>query len=222
MLRSLLFLTVLCCLTLMPCVAFATEYHVGAGQPYANVNDLVAVVTLGDNDIVLRGLDMNDTQGDKAVVDYVRQLGGDVTVDEDAIRVCAGDLAGCELDLNATPDALPTLAVLGCFARGTTRLLNVPQARAKETDRITVMAQELAKLGAKVEELPDGIIVHESGLRGAEVDGHGDHRVVMALAVAGCSIPGTTVIHGAEAADVTYPEFVDHMVSIEAQIERAD
>ncbi len=209
------------------------EFRLPAGQQYRPVDRAIpadfssatfflGAGALGDNDIVLRGLDMNDTQGDKAAVDYVRQLGGDVTVREDTIRVRARDLAGCELDLNATPDALPTLAVLGCFARGTTRLLNVPQARAKETDRITVMAQELAKLGAEVEELPDGIVVHESGLSGAEVDGHGDHRVVMALAVAGCAIPGTTIIHGAEAADVTYPEFVEHMVSIGAQIERAD
>ena len=173
---------------------------------------------LGDNDILLRGLDMNDPQGDKAVVEYVRRMGAEVTVSEDAIHVRARDLVGCEFDLNATPDALPTLAVLGCFARGTTRLLNVPQARAKETDRIAVMGAELTRLGARVEELEDGLVVHESKLTGAEVNGYGDHRVVMALALAGCAIPGTTTIRGAEAAAVTYPQFVDHMLSLGAQI----
>jgi 3-phosphoshikimate 1-carboxyvinyltransferase len=177
---------------------------------------------LGENEIVLRGLDMSDTQGDKAVVDYVRQMGAEVTVEADLIRVRARELTGCELDLNATPDALPTLAVLGCFARGTTRLVNVPQARVKESDRIAVMSAELAKLGARVEELQDGLVVHESRLTGAEVDGHGDHRVVMALAVAGCAIAGRTVVHGAEAAAVTFPEFADCMIGLGAEITRQD
>ncbi len=173
---------------------------------------------LGENEIVLRGLDMNDTQGDKAVIGYIEQMGAEVTIAESYLRVRARELEGCDLDLNATPDALPMLAVLGCFARGTTRLLNVPQARLKETDRIAVMAQELGKLGARVEELPDGLIVHESKLKGTEVEGHGDHRVVMALAVAGCSIPGRTVVRGAEAAAVTYPEFRNHMAALGASI----
>jgi len=143
---------------------------------------------LGENEVDLLGLDMNDTQGDRAVVDYIRQMGARVEVMDDRIRVRARQLAGCEIDLNATPDALPMMAVLGCFARGTTRLVNVPQARLKETDRIAVMREELGKLGGRVEELADGLVVHESALNGAEVDSHGDHRVVMALAIAGCML----------------------------------
>lgn len=205
------------------------EFRVPGGQQYRPIDRAIpgdfssatfffGAGALGENDIVLRGLDMKDPQGDKAVVDYVRQMGAEVTVKEDAIGVRARELVGCELDLNATPDALPTLAVLGCFARGTTRLVNVPQARAKETDRIAVMAAELARLGARVEELEDGLVVHESKLEGAEVDGHDDHRVVMALAVAGCAIRGTTTIRGAEAAGVTYPQFMAHMISLGGQI----
>jgi 3-phosphoshikimate 1-carboxyvinyltransferase len=209
------------------------RFHISGRQQYRPVDRAIpadfssatfflGAGALGDNDIVLRGLDMEDQQGDKAVVDYVRQMGADVAVGEDAIRVRARGLTECEFDLNATPDALPTLAILGCLAGGTTRLVNVPQARAKETDRIAVMTRELTRLGGRVEELEDGLIVHGSELKGADVDGHGDHRVVMALAIAGCSIPGTTTIHGAEAADVTYPGFVDDMVSLGAQITRED
>jgi 3-phosphoshikimate 1-carboxyvinyltransferase len=205
------------------------EFRIPGGQQYRPVDRAIpadfssatfflGAGALGENEIVLRGLDMSDTQGDKAVVAFVEQMGAEVSVSEDGIRVRAKGLVGCELDLNATPDALPMLAVLGCFARGTTRLVNVPQARVKETDRIAVMAQELGKLGARVEELPDGIVVHESKLKGAEVEGHGDHRVVMALAVAGCSVSGRTVVRGAEAAAVTYPEFRDHMAAIGADI----
>jgi 3-phosphoshikimate 1-carboxyvinyltransferase len=206
-----------------------TRFRVPGGQTYRPVDRaipadfssatfFVGAGALDDNDVILVGLDLSDTQGDKAVLGYVAQMGARVDSVARGIRVRPGELTGCEIDLNATPDALPTLAVLGCFARGTTRLVNVPQARIKETDRIAVMAAELARLGARVEELPDGIVVHESALRGAEVDGHGDHRVVMALAVAGCSIPGTTVVHGAEAAAVTFPGFVECMRGLGADI----
>jgi 3-phosphoshikimate 1-carboxyvinyltransferase len=206
------------------------EFRMPGGQQYrafdraipadwSSATFFLGAGALEGNEIVLRGLDMADTQGDKAVADYLREMGAEVTAGEDAIRVRAKELVGREFDLNATPDALPTLAVLGCFARGETRLVNVPQARIKETDRIAVMAQELRRMGGRVEELEDGIIVHESKLHGAEVDGHEDHRIVMALAVAGCAIPGTTVVHGAQAAAVTYPEFAHHMRSLGASLE---
>jgi 3-phosphoshikimate 1-carboxyvinyltransferase len=145
-------------------------------------------------------------------------MGAEVEVTPERILVRARELVGGEHDLNATPDALPTMAVLGCFARGETRLVNVPQARIKETDRIAVMAQELGRMGARVEELADGLVVQESALHGAEVDGHGDHRVVMALAVAGCCVPGATVVHGAEAAAVTFPEFSECLRGLRADL----
>jgi 3-phosphoshikimate 1-carboxyvinyltransferase len=205
-----------------------TEFRVPGGQRYLPVNRAIpadwssatfflAAGALDAGDVTLRGLDLTDTQGDKAVVDYLRQMGAQVEVGR-AIRVRPGELVGCEFDLNATPDALPMLAVLGCFAQGTTRLVNVPQARIKETDRIAVMAAELGKMGARTEELPDGLIIHQSALHAAEVQGHGDHRTVMALAVAGCLLPGETVVHGAEAAAVTFPEFVECMRMIGADI----
>ena len=197
-------------------------FHVPGGQRYhafdrripadfSSATFFLAAGALEGNDVVCRGLDMKDTQGDRAVVDYLREMGAVVEIQEDGIRVKAVSLSGCEIDLNATPDALPMMAVVGCFAKGTTRLLNVPQARIKETDRIAVMRRELERLGAHVEELPDGLVVHESRLHAADVDGHGDHRVIMALAVAASQIPGTTVIHGCDAVNVTFPTFVECM-----------
>ena len=205
------------------------EFRVPGGQRYQPVDRRIpgdfssatfflGAGALGDNEVVLRGLDMNDTQGDRAVVEYVQRLGARVEIEEEGIRVKAAGLVGCEIDLNATPDALPMMAVLGCFARGVTRLVNVPQARFKETDRITVMRSELERLGAKVRELADGLVVEESALHGAEVDGHGDHRVVMALAVAGAQISNRTVVRGYEAAAVTYPGFVDALSGLGATV----
>ena len=80
------------------------------------------------------------------------------------------------------------------------------------------MAAELAKMGAVTRQLPDGLVVEESALRGAELDGHGDHRVVMALAVAATAAEGETAIDGAEAVDVTFPEFFGLMESLGARI----
>lgn len=170
--------------------------------------------------VCLTGLDFTDPQGDKEVFQFLGAMGG--VVEETALGVLVGSgkrLAGTELDLNATPDALPAMAVLGCIADGHTRLGNVPQARIKETDRIAVMTQELRKMGAQIEELPDGMVTHGGKLQGARVDGHGDHRVVMALAIAGMVADGQTVIDGAEAATVTYPTFLRDFQALGAQIE---
>ncbi|MEA3366096.1 MAG: 3-phosphoshikimate 1-carboxyvinyltransferase, partial [Candidatus Hydrogenedentes bacterium] len=169
---------------------------------------------LEGNDILSGGLDINDVQGDKAVLDYLRAMGAEVLEEKDGIRVRAKNLKGTELDLNDTPDALPMMAVLGCFAEGSTRLVNAPQARMKETDRIAVMRQELTKLGAQVEELADGLVVHQSTLHGGDVDGHDDHRVVMALAVCATQISEPVRIRGYEAADITYPRFVEDLTRL--------
>ncbi len=201
------------------------RFHVPGGQKFRPVKVRVpadfssatfflCAGVLGDNDILVRGLDMNDAQGDKAVVDYLRQMGAKIEITAEGIRVRPGNLTGCEIDMNATPDALPMMAVVGCFARGRTALVNVPQARLKETDRIAVMRAELSKMGAKVEEKPDGLIIEESPLHAAEVDGHFDHRVVMALAVAGTAVAGETRIGTAEAVEVTFPTFVSCMSNL--------
>lgn len=173
---------------------------------------------LTESDVVLEGLDMQDVQGDKAIVEYLRRMGADITQTPEGLRVQGGTLTGCTLDINATPDALPALAVVGCFADGQTTLANVAQARVKETDRITVMAQELVKMGARITELPDGLVIDASPLHGTNVHGHHDHRVVMALAIAGLRAAGTTMIDTAEAVAVTYPSFVESMQQLGARI----
>ena len=123
------------------------------------------------------------------------------------------------MDLSGTPDALPILAVVGCAAEGETIIENVAMARIKETDRISVMREELTKMGADIEEMPDGLIIRHSELHGTRVNGHDDHRIVMALAVAGLIAEGTTQIDSAESARITYPTFVSSMQALGAEIE---
>ena len=179
---------------------------------------IVAATIVPNSDVLLKGLDLNDSQGDKAIIDYIGEMGGKISIEPHGIRVKSATLTGKELDLNNTPDALPAIAVLGCFAQGTTVIKNVAHARIKETDRIMVMQQELKKMGADIEETSDGLIIRSSELHGTEVLGHHDHRVVMALSLAGIASTAETSIDTAEAIEVTFPHYIEKMTKLNAQM----
>ncbi|OHB55092.1 MAG: 3-phosphoshikimate 1-carboxyvinyltransferase [Planctomycetes bacterium GWF2_50_10] len=184
---------------------------------------MVAAAILGA-DIEMEGLDFRDSQPDKAVAGYLADMGcpvirGGTGVGKRTLRVVGKSLKGIEIDMNGTPDALPAMAVVGAFAEGETRLVNVPQARSKETDRIACMAKELSKMGADIEELADGLVIRKSKLHAARVDGHWDHRIVMALSLAGMAVEGETIIDTAEAMNVTFPNFVELMRSLGGELE---
>jgi 3-phosphoshikimate 1-carboxyvinyltransferase len=167
----------------------------------------MVLAAVSGGEFVLENLDITDPQGDRMVLDYLEEMGAKISCREEGIVIKGNGLTGIEIDMNATPDALPAMAVAGCFAQGETRLVNVPQARIKETDRIHAMCTELAKMGADIEELPDGLAIRKSRLKGCRVNGYGDHRVVMALTVAGLNAGGETYIDTAEAVNVTFPGF---------------
>lgn len=171
----------------------------------------------------LADIDFTDPQGDKGIFEELKKAGVSLDTSERgaSIKGCK-EIRGIEIDLNAMPDALPAFSVFGCCAEGETRIVNVAQARIKETDRIRVMHDELRKMGASVTERDDGLVINKSKLHGAVVHGHDDHRVVMALALAGMVADGETVIETAEAADVTYPTFVSDFRALGADIEVLD
>jgi 3-phosphoshikimate 1-carboxyvinyltransferase len=192
---------------------------------FSSATFFFCAAALTGSTLTLRGLDMNDTQGDKEVVRILERLGCSVQVETDSITLKGESLKGAEIDMNAIPDAFPALAATACYAEGTTRLINVPQARLKETDRIAVMAEELTKLGAKVQELPDGLEIQGKSpfagkhpLRGGKVHGHGDHRIVMALALAALGAEEPVTIETAEAAAVTFPGFFELLESVSQNV----
>jgi len=166
----------------------------------------------------LLGLDFKDSQPDKLVVDYLKLMGADIEVAEDKVTIRGSQLKGVNLDMNQTPDALPAIAVTASFAQGETKLMNVAQARLKETDRIKCMADELTKLGINVEELADGLIIRGGQARPSMLDGRHDHRIVMAMSLAGMAVDGESIIDTAEAMNVTFPNYVELMKSIGANI----
>jgi len=183
---------------------------------FSSASFLLCAAAVTGSTLKVSGLNREDSQGDKVILDILEQMGCKITSQKNAIIIEGSELKGMEIDCNAIPDALPILAVTACYAKGTTHLVNVPQARLKETDRIAVMAQELTKMGADIHELPEGLVVKESKLHGAEVFGHHDHRVVMALAIAALGAYGKTSIQTAEAADVTFPNFFDILNKIKS------
>ncbi|MEN8222130.1 MAG: 3-phosphoshikimate 1-carboxyvinyltransferase [Acidobacteriota bacterium] len=179
---------------------------------------LVAAAVTGGK-IKIKGLDLNDSQGDKRVFDIMEKMGAVIIREPDGIVVEGGQLKGMEFDLNDIPDALPALAIAGCAAEGETRLVNVEQARLKESDRIRTISNELKKMGANIHELDHGLVIQQSKLRGTYVNGYKDHRIVMALCIAGMTASGETVISdGAGSVQITYPSFITDFKKLGADI----
>ncbi|MDR3238038.1 MAG: 3-phosphoshikimate 1-carboxyvinyltransferase [Spirochaetia bacterium] len=211
------------------------QFLIKGGQRYRSFSEAIpadfsaavffmSAAAITGSELVLEGLDYNDSQGDREVANILKKMGADVKVDKRRTVIKGKKLTGGVFDLNDIPDSLPSLAVAACFAEGETRLVNVPQARLKETDRISVMCAELSKLGADIQELPDGLVIKgkSSGLSGGRVNGHYDHRVVMALAVGGLACEGGLEVDTAEASAITFPDFFDLMKTAGADITKEE
>jgi 3-phosphoshikimate 1-carboxyvinyltransferase len=202
--------------------------HGWAGFQMAIPGDLstaafpIAAALITQSELTVANVDLQDVQGDKKIVDVLRQMGARIEVDERAktLRVMPSRaLQGVAVDLNDFIDALPVLAVVGCFASGETRLFNATMARYKECDRVAGIARELRRMGAQIIETPDGLIIHAGHLHGAEVGCYGDHRMAMALAVAGLNSSGATVIRDIDCVNKTYRWFAEHLQHVGAHIQ---
>ncbi|MFB6082989.1 MAG: 3-phosphoshikimate 1-carboxyvinyltransferase [Halorientalis sp.] len=184
---------------------------------------LAAGVLAADDELRVRGAQPS-AQGDAAIVDVLERMGADIEWDREAgvITTRQSSLSGIEVGVEDTPDLLPTIAVLGAVADGTTAITDCEHVRYKETDRVSAMAEELTAMGASVEEAQETLTIHggETDLQGATVDGRADHRIVMSLAVAGLVADGTTTIEGGEHVDVSFPEFFDVLSGIGADVRR--
>jgi 3-phosphoshikimate 1-carboxyvinyltransferase len=197
------------------------EYRVPGD--FSSASYLLAAGALAGDDVTVTGL-YPTAQGDEAIVDVLGEMGASVDWDEDegTIDVQASTLSGTTVSVADTPDLLPTIAVLGAAADGTTTLTDCEHVRYKETDRVAAMAESLSAMGATVEESEETLVVHgeESSLTGTTLDGRGDHRIVMALAVAGLVADGGTTIRGADHVDVSFPGFFHTLASLGADIDR--
>jgi len=182
----------------------------------------IAAALLTHSEVTLYPIDMNDPQGDKAIIPLLQQMGARFEIDAAQKTLTVkkgGTLRGCLIDCNDFVDALPILAVLGCFAEGETEIVNATIARKKESDRIHSIATELKKMGADIEEREDGLLIRQSKLKGATLQTYHDHRLVLSLSVAALAASDESIIEGVKAAEKTYPNFLEDFTALGAKIE---
>jgi len=159
------------------------------------------------------GLKLGALQGDVRFLQVLEEMGCEIIADESGTAIYAGPLRGIEVDMNDISDTVQTLAAVALFADGPTTITGVAHNRHKESDRIGDLATELRKLGATVEELPDGLQIVPGPLRNAEIDTYGDHRMAMALALVGLRQPGV-VIRDPDCTAKTYPRFFEDLQQV--------
>jgi 3-phosphoshikimate 1-carboxyvinyltransferase len=182
----------------------------------------IAAALVTHSELTLTNIDMRDCQGDKKLIEVLQLMGAKIDIDDEKKTLIVrknSRLEGRQIDVNDFIDATPILSVIGCFAEGTTEIINASIARKKESDRLHAMATELKKMGAAIEERPDGLIIAHSPLHGAQVSSWRDHRIAMSLAIAGLGASSETVIEGAECVAKTYPSFAHDFRAIRAAIE---
>lgn len=165
-----------------------------------------AAAAITGGSVTVEGLSRDSLQGDVVFVNLLERMGCDVTYGANAITVEGGPLAGIVANMNALSDTVQTLAAVALFAVGPTTITGVAHIRHKETDRIAALATELRKLGAAVEERPDGLCITPGALRGATIATYDDHRMAMSLALVGLRVPGV-VIENPSCVAKTYPRF---------------
>jgi len=186
---------------------------------------LVAGLLVPGSDLTLLNIGLNPTRA--AILDFLKSIGGDISTlscescngePVGSIRVKAGPLGGGEIPPEMIPgliDELPVLAVLGTQTENGLVFRGAQELRVKESDRIAAVADNLRRLGAEVEEFPDGLRVPgRQRLEGAEIASYGDHRIAMAFSIAGLIADGTTTIKDSDCVQISFPSFYEILAAV--------
>lgn len=186
---------------------------------YSSASYLLAAAAIAGGDIRVQNLFKDSKQGDKIIIDILKDMGVDITVFNDYLIVKSdGNLkAVSEIDLSNAPDLLLTVAVLASCACGDTKITGVHHARLKETDRIDTTCRELEKLGCVLEENDDGMIIKGNTIHGGTVSSHNDHRLAMAFSLLG--LKHDVEVEDGECFDVSFPNFIESMAEIGVELE---
>lgn len=163
--------------------------------------------TLGA-DVVCQGLNMKSLQGDKAILDIIRDMGGKFSAEGSSVQALPSLTRGKRIDASQCPDLVPILTVLAALSQGTTEIVNAGRLRIKESDRLSAISCELNKIGGDVQEMSEGLIIKgRETLKGGTVSSWNDHRIAMALAVASIKCTGPIIIEDSECVKKSYPNF---------------
>ncbi|MGI0086352.1 MAG: 3-phosphoshikimate 1-carboxyvinyltransferase [Nitrosotalea sp.] len=178
---------------------------------------LSASVLVGDN-MTISAPNGDLPQGDKEMISHLKKMGVDVSMGDTIMVKVPPKLTGGRFDLSNTPDLLPPMAILALRTSNPIEIYNVRHARFKETDRISILAKELSKIGIGITEKEDGMILEApKSLNGADLDSAEDHRLFMAFCIAGMVV-GNCTVTDPESVDVSYPDFIKEMNKMGANI----
>ncbi|MGB9809521.1 MAG: 3-phosphoshikimate 1-carboxyvinyltransferase [Caldanaerobacter sp.] len=179
---------------------------------------IVAASLLSNSEVIIKDVNVNPTR--TGIINVLRDMGGNIQLINERyvnnekvadIVIESSKLKGIEIGGDLIPkliDEIPIIAVAAVFAEGITVIKNAEELKVKESNRIKSMTSELGKMGAKIFETEDGMIIEGTGfLKGAEVESYNDHRVAMSLWIAGLLAEGRTIIKKAECVDISYPDF---------------
>jgi len=194
----------------------STDYHVEGD--YSQVAFWLVAGAMG-SPICATGLNPHSLQGDKVIVNLIKEMGGKVTQADHSIESAPAITTGIVIDAAQCPDLVPILTVLAAVSEGTTHIIHAGRLRIKECDRLTAIAQELNILGADVEENKDSLIIHgRPCLTGGVVDSWHDHRIAMALAIASIACQTPVTIKHSECVSKSYPSFWQDFQSLGGKI----
>ena len=174
-----------------------------------------------NGEILCKDLDLDSLQGDKVVLDIVKEMGGHIEELDGAILVKKSKTKGTTIDASECPDIIPVLSVLAAVSEGDTRVINGKRLRIKESDRLNSTATIINALGGNVEELEDGLIIHgvEKLKGGVTLDSYGDHRIAMALGVASAICDEPIVITNSHVVSKSYPNFWEDFAKVGGKID---
>ena len=176
-------------------------------------------------DITVKGLDVQSTQADRAVLQALQACGARLSIKPDEIEIGPAALSGVEglngglkafqFDATECPDLFPPLVALAAYCNGTTVIEGVTRLAHKESNRALTLQEEFGKMGVTIELQNDLMLIKGgNGLQGAAVHSHHDHRIAMACAVAALKATGETVISDAQAVNKSYPDFYEHIQAL--------
>ncbi|MFQ5997228.1 MAG: 3-phosphoshikimate 1-carboxyvinyltransferase [Dehalococcoidales bacterium] len=163
--------------------------------------------------VEVANLNPDSLQGDKMMLNFLKDMGATVEVNQNSVAVRKSRLKAIQADLSDCIDLLPTMAVLAVTAEGVSEFVGIERARLKESNRVVAVKEGLERMGVKIAEERDRLTIFGSRPRGATIDSKDDHRIAMAFSILG-SLVGGTIINGAECVNKTFPDFWDILRSI--------
>lgn len=180
---------------------------------------LLAAAAVTSSRVTVKNLEYQTAQGDRAIVSILEEMGAAVKIRDNSVEVDGGQLVGVDIDAKDIPDLVPVCAVLACYAEGRSEIYNAKRLRYKESDRLDSISTELKKMGADIIVNEDGLTINgSSGLHGATIDPHNDHRIAMACAVAALGAVGETKIQNVECINKSYPQFFSDLRVLGANV----